>query len=228
MRSIIFDAGPIISLTTNNLLWLLENLHADYEGEFYITEGVKGELIDYPLRTKKFKFEALQVSQMIRQGVLKVVSTPQIHALADELKNLLNQSFKIRGRWLQIVHVGEMQALAAAIILNADAVVIDERTTRLVVEDDKMLLEMLRHKLRTKLTVNEKNLKKFKEWVKNIKVIRSVELVTVAYEKGHLDKYLLDTPNARRTLMESLLWGVKLHGCSVTRDEIDDIVRLEQ
>jgi predicted nucleic acid-binding protein len=228
MKSIVFDAGPVISLTTNNLLWILDRLHDEYQGEFYLPQAVKVELVDYPLRTKKFKFEALQVSHSIRNGVLKIVETPQIKALAEELKELLNHCCKTRGKWMTFVHYGEMETIAAAIILNADAVVIDERTTRLLVEDESRLLEMLSRKMHAKLIVNESNLKKFKQWVKNLKVIRSVELVTIAYEKGHLDQYLLDVPNARRTLIESLLWGVKLHGCSVTRDEIDDIVRIEQ
>lgn len=228
MKSIVFDAGPIISLTTNNLLWLMSELKNDFEGEFYLTESVKKELIDRPLQTKKFKFEALQVNQVLRHGTLKVVATPQISALAEELKNLVNNTFKVRGNWLTLVHYAEMEALAAAIVMNADAVVIDERTARLLVEDDERLLEILRRKMHSKVVVNMKNLKKFRTWAKHIKVIRSVELVTLAYEKGHLDKYLLDSPNARRTLIESLLWGVKLHGCSVTRDEIDDLVRLEQ
>ena len=43
MRSIIFDTGPIISLVTNNMLWLLEPLKKQFKGEFYITKSVKKE-----------------------------------------------------------------------------------------------------------------------------------------------------------------------------------------
>ena len=74
MRSIVFDTGPIISLTTNNLLWLLEPLKKKYKGHFHITSDVKRELIDRPLQTKKFKFEALQVMHIIKKGIL--VSIP--------------------------------------------------------------------------------------------------------------------------------------------------------
>jgi hypothetical protein len=228
MDSIIFDTGPIISLTTNNLLWVLELLKGDFEGEFYLPQAVKVELVDYPLRTKKFKFEALQVSYMIKKGVFKTVETPQINALAEELKALVNSTYKVRGNWIRLVHYAEMEVLAAAIVLNASAVAIDERTARLLVEDEQRLLQMLRRKMHGKVIVNQKNLKKFKDWVRNVKVIRSVELVTVTYEKGHLDKYLLDGDKARRTLVESLLWGVKLHGCAVTKEEIDELVKLEQ
>ena len=41
MKSIIFDAGPVISLTTNNLLWTLRELKERCNGSFYITEAVK-------------------------------------------------------------------------------------------------------------------------------------------------------------------------------------------
>ena len=61
MKSLIFDAGPIISLATNNLLWILEPLKNKFDGKFYLTDAVKRELVDRPLETKKFKFEAIQV-----------------------------------------------------------------------------------------------------------------------------------------------------------------------
>jgi predicted nucleic acid-binding protein len=227
-NSIVFDAGPIISLTTNNLLGVLDKLKDDFKGEFYLPKTVKEELIDHPLATKKYKFEALQVNHKITKGTLTLISTPQISALAEELKKLANNTFKVRGSWLQLVHYGEMEALAAAILLNAGAVVIDERTTRLLVENQQLFIDMIERHMHSKVMINDVNLQRFKDWTKGLKIIRSVELVTVAYEKGHLDKYLLDGPNAKRTLIESLLWGVKLRGCSVTRDEINELVKIEQ
>ena len=69
--------------------------------------------------------------------------------------------------------------------------------------------------------------KNFESFVRNIKTIRSIELVTLAYEHGILDNYLTKIPDARKNLLESVLWGVKLNGCAVSRDEIDQIVKLE-
>lgn len=227
-NSIVFDAGPIISLTTNNLLGVLDKLKDDFKGEFYLPSSVKAELIDHPLATKKYKFEALQVNHKITKGTLTVIETPQIKALAEELKNMANNMFKIRGNWIPIVHYGEMEAIAAAIVLNAGAVVIDERTARLLVETPDFFVRMLERQMRSQITVNQANLAKFKQWTKDLKILRSVELVVIAYEKGHMDKYLMPGPNAKRTLIESLLWGVKLRGCSVTRDEINEIVKMEQ
>ncbi|MBW2972261.1 hypothetical protein KY359_04465 [Candidatus Woesearchaeota archaeon] len=227
MKSIVFDAGPVISLTTNNLLWVLDQLKDSFNGDFYIPAAVKEELIDRPLATKKFKFEALQVMFRIKKGVLTVIDTPKVKMLAEEMLELANHTFKTRGNWIRIAHYAEMEMLAAAVVMNASAVVIDERTTRLLVEDSEGLERMLGKHIRSKIFVNRQNLNKIKTWTKDVKILRSVELLMVAYEMGLLDKYLPDGEDAGRVLVESLLWGVKLHGCALSRQEIQDIVRLE-
>ena len=54
MKYLILDAGPIISLTMNGLLWVLEKLKQDFDGEFIITPEIKQEVIDNPFRIKRF------------------------------------------------------------------------------------------------------------------------------------------------------------------------------
>lgn len=227
MKSIIFDAGPVISLTTNNLLWLLDYLKEEFNGDFYIPISVKRELVDNPLNSKKYKFEALQVDFRIRKGVLTPIENPKIKILADELHTLANHIYKIRGKWLKIVHYAEMEVLATMIILNGNAVVIDELVTRLMVEDPQQLHDVLSRKMHGKVFTDKKNLLKFRNWTKGINVIRSVELVVVAYEKGLLDKYLVERGNAKKTLLDSLLWGVKIRGAAVSRREIQEIIDME-
>ncbi|MBN1544946.1 hypothetical protein JW898_05815 [Candidatus Woesearchaeota archaeon] len=227
MKSLIFDAGPVISLTTNNLLWTLDCLKEMFKGEFYIPRAVKAELVDRPLASKKFKFEALQVGFRIKNGVLTVLDEQKMRMLAEELLELANHSFKVRGNWLKIAHYAEMEVLAAASILNASAVVIDERTTKLLIEDQSGLARMLEKNMGSKVYTDQANLNRIKNWTRGIKVIRSVELVMVAYEKGIFNKYLPDGEGAARTLVESLLWGVKLHGCALSRQELNDLVRIE-
>jgi len=58
-----------------------------------------------------------------------------------------------------------------------------------------------------------------------LRVIRSIELVTIAYELGILNRYMSIEEesfvrNVRDELLEGVLWGVKLNGCSVSEDEI--------
>jgi hypothetical protein len=227
MRSIVFDAGPVISLTTNNLLWLLDRMKREFDGDFYIPPAVKYELVDKPLASRKFKFEALQVLSNVKKGVFRMVDTPQIKVLAEELLSLANHTFKIKGNWLTIVHYAEMEALATAIIMNSSAVVIDERTTKLLIEEPKELVNVFEGMFHSRIYIDQKNFDKVKNWTKNIRVIRSVELVIVAFEKGMLDEYAIDGADSRRVLVESLLWGVKLHGCAISRREIEEILKLE-
>ncbi len=227
MKSLIFDAGPIISLATNNLLWILEPLKKEFNGNFYITDAVKHELVDRPLETKKFKFEAIQVERLIENRILEIIDSSFIRQKTPALLDTANEIFKAYNNYIKIVHFAEMSVIAAAADLNADAIAIDEKTTRFLIENPKMIVEILRKTLHTPIGINENNLKEFKNTTKSIKTIRSIELVAIAYEHGLLDNYITKIPDARKNLLESVLWGVKLNGCAVSKDEIEQIVRME-
>ena len=227
MKSLIFDAGPVISLATNNLLWILEPLKKEFNGKFYITEAVKREIIDRPLETKKFKFEAIQVEKLIENSVLEIIDNSFIREKTPRLLATANEIFKAYSNYIKIVHFAEMSVIAAAISLNAEAIAIDEKTTRFLIENPRMNVNILRKTLHASITINENNLKEFKHSTSNIKTIRSVELVTVAYERGILNNYITKIPDARKNLLEGILWGVKLNGCAVSKDEIEQIVGLE-
>ena len=125
------------------------------------------------------------------------------------------------------MHFAEISVIAAAVNLNEDVIVLDEKTTRFLIENPKMVLEILRKTLHTSISINENNLSTFKNTVRNIKTIRSTELVAIAYEQGLLNEYITKIPDARKNLLESVLWGVKLNGCAVSKEEIEQIVKLE-
>jgi len=48
----------------------------------------------------------------------------------DELIGLANKCFIARGNYINIVHQGEIQCVAAYLSMNAELLVLDERTTR--------------------------------------------------------------------------------------------------
>ena len=227
MKSLIFDTGPVISLATNNLLWILEPLRKQFNGKFFITESVKKELVDRPLEIKKFKFEAIQVEKLIENGVLEVIDNSIIREETQKLLNAANEIFSAFDNYMRIVQYAEMSVIAASININADSIVVDEKTTRFLIENPKMIVEILKKTLHTSIRINENNLKDFKNKAKNIKTIRSIELVTVAYEHGLLNNYITKLPDAKRNLLESVLWGVKLNGCAVSKEEIEQIVKME-
>lgn len=227
MKSIVFDAGPIISLTTNNMLGLVRLLKEKYNGNFFVAEAVKRELVDKPLLTKKFKFEALQVLRCVEEGVINVIPSEETKEKTLELLELANNCFMAHGNWIRIVHYGEIASVALCLKKGSEAFVVDERTIRLLIENSDRLIQLLRRHLHTDIKVNKKNLDEFRKITKNIKIIRSSELITIGYEMGLMDKYILNIPEPKKTLLESILWGVKLSGCAISEKEIDQIIKLE-
>ena len=227
MKTLVFDTGPIISLGTNNLFWILEPLKKKFNVRFYITDAVKRELVDKPFETKKFKFEAIQVEKLIEEGVLEIIDNERIRQQTPILLNKANEVFKAYNNYMKIVHYAEMSVIAAALDIKADAIVIDEKTTRFLIENPDNLINIFRKTLHTGIKVNENNLKEFRNYTKGIKTIRSVEIVAIAYEKSLLDIFITKLPDARKQLLESILWGVKLNGCAVSKDEIAQIMRIE-
>ncbi len=226
MKTIIFDTGPIISLTTTNLLGILEEFKK--KANLAITIGVKRELVDRPLETKRFKFEALQVQSLIDRGILTVLKDEAITKKSQELSNLANSILSAHGQNIKIVQIGEMETIAAALLYKADTIAVDERITRTLLENPHGLHLLMEKRLHMQLKHDQKLLRDWEEATRHINVIRSIELVTIAYEQGLLDKFIVDIPNARRELLESILWSVKLNGCSVTEDEMDVIVKTEK
>ena len=227
MKSLIFDSGPIISLSMNNLLWVLKELKKSYDGKFYITMNVKKEIIDNPLNSKKFKFEALQVMKQQEDGVIELFNKLSIKQKVDELLDIANNLYFAHGKNINIVQFAEMEVLSAAIMTGADAIVVDERTTRLLVENTEKLRKILQRKLHTDIKIDRNRLIKLRNLVKNIRVIRSVELVLIAYEKGLLDKYIPNIDNPKKNLLDGLLWALKLNGCSISDVEINKIISLK-
>ena len=227
MKSLFFDAGPVITLAMNNLLGLLKKLKLRYSGNFYFSGAVKKELIDVPYQSRRFKFEAIQIMRAVDAGIFEIIPDEKTEELTKELLKLANKIYAARGTYVKIVHEGEIDSLAGAKLMNSDAVVIDERTTRMLIEDPYGLKNLLRKKLNTHVKIDEQKLQEFKNLVGDTKLIRSAELVVVAYELGLLKEYLPKVPEAERELLDGLLWGVKLSGCSLSREEIRRILSLE-
>lgn len=230
MKSIIFDSSTVISLATNNLLWVIAELKNKFKGDFLIPTSVKSELIDHPLTTKRFKLEAIIIKDYVEEGIFKLHSNPGVRETADKILFLANHIFISKNNPIKIIQIGEAEALALAIRLKSDAICIDERTLRLLIENAEKLHKILERKHHVKMIINKESLRKFQGLTKNIKVIRSTELITIAYDIGLLNKYITTKKiirrDLRKPLLEGALWGLKLRGCSISHDEINDILRM--
>ena len=221
-KILFFDTGPIITLVMSRLIWILPELKKKYGGKFYITPAVKRELITRPMKIKRFEFEALQALKLIREGVLEIYDqVPQ--KMVNEFTTLANNTFKIKNKTLEIIQSGEMESIACALETNADAIVMDERTLRLFVENNKEMEKLLEIRFKKDVTVDTAKLNQFSEKLKGIKIIRSLELVGVAYKMGLLDSYIPKQKGGRDVLVDSILWATKYNGAAATEQEITEI-----
>lgn len=221
-KALFFDTGPIISLVMSGLVWILKPLKERFRGGFYITPGVQRELVERPLKVRRFEFEALQVVKLIREGVLEVYGEVPYREV-EELEELADSSFKVRKKNLDIVQSGEIEAVASAGKMRAEGVVMDERTLRLFIENNKEMEKLLEIRFREDVVPDWDKIREFSKRVEGIKIIRSIELVGTAYKLGILNEYIPQLAKGKEILLDSVLWATKFNGCAVTGQEIEEM-----
>ncbi len=225
MKVIIFDSSTIINFAMNGILPVLVKLRKSFPGKFIITKSVKYEVVDRPLQIKKFELGALQIKQLIDLSVLEMpeslgISQQQLSQKTQEIINLTNHIFASGERWMEIIHQGEASCLALSLLAaekNIQSMLaVDERTTRMLCEKPENLHQLFESKMHTRISYNPKNLSSLQK----ISIIRSAELVYIAYKKD-----LVEVKNP--LLLDALLYGVKYKGCSISQEEIEEIEKLK-
>jgi len=223
MRVLILDSGPLINLSMNGLLYILEGLKAHFQGKIIITRQVKYETIDRPLNVPRFELGALSIQALLNSGVVELPSSLNIsdHLIDQEtgkLMNLANHSIKSKDQWITLVSEAEMSCIAVSNELNRrgieSIIAIDERTTRMLIEDPKALERIMSAKLHTRVKLTE-NVRKFPR----AKFIRSPELIYAAYKK--------DLLNLKGTkALEAAIFASKYKGSAISFEEVDILKRL--
>lgn len=223
MKYLIFDAGPIISLTMNGMLPVLEKLKEAFPKiEFILTPAVKREIVDKPMGIKKYKLEAMQVADMIERGIFtmsdKVVPNSKLAKEKNRILKTANGVLRSTNtkEKISIIHDGEASCLAFAGLCGCEnLIVIDERTTRMLSEAPKDLEKMMERKLHTPLDATLSLL----DGMKDFRFIRSAELLYVAWKKGLIG-------NKKKDWLDALLYGVKFKGCAIASSEIEGMKKL--
>lgn len=226
MKCIIFDASTLISLSMNGLIDELRKLKKVFDGKFIITNEVKGEVIDKPVKIKRFELEALRTKQLFEEKILELpdsigIEGKRISVKADEIMELANGMFESSRGDVRIIHLGEASCLALIKLLKDKdvdcAFAIDERTTRMLIEKPQNLKELLQKKLHTRIDLKKESF----EYFKDFKVLRSTELVYISYKKG-----LIELKDGSLVL-DALLYALKFKGCSISSEEIEEIKRIK-
>ncbi len=219
---IIFDASTLISLSMNGLLGELKKLKEIFQGKFIITKEVKYEVIDRPIKVKRFELEALRTMKLLREKVIEMpdslgISDKDIEEAKNKMMDIANNMFVGNKKNIHIIHDGESSCLALSRLLLdkkvPHVIAIDERTTRMLSEKPDNLKDLLRRKLSTNVQLKRKDFKYFR----GFRFIRSTELMYVAWKKGLLD--LKDS----KMVLDAVLWALKFKGAAISGDEINEI-----
>ncbi len=218
-KYLIFDSGSIINITQNCLVSMFRDLGTAFQGEFLVTPAVIYETTEHPMKIKRFEWGAIRIQNLIDEELIRPFQDEEICSYKDlktktqEVLNLVNNALFSEGKAVHLIEAGEAECLALSIILAKkgieSAVVIDERTARMVCENPENLREIMESKLETKIEMKKENFKIFQD----IKVLRSTEMVYMAFKKG-----IIDTDKKK---LEAMLYALKFGGCSVSEKEIE-------
>lgn len=224
MKIFILDSGPIINLSMNGLLYILEELKKISDIKIIITEAVKKEIIDRPMQIPRFELGAIRVEKMMEDKIIELpesigVKKDEILKKTAEIMEILNSTIKIGEKYVNIVSEAECSCLALSKILTAEninnIIGIDERTTRTIFEKPDNLIKLMSKKLRKKVYLHNKEFKK----LGNFRFIRSSEIVYVAHKKS------LTNITGKKAL-EALIYATKYKGCSISQEEINELKKM--
>jgi predicted nucleic acid-binding protein len=215
--SILCDSSSLIALTDSGLLGALIALKQKMKGRILITEGIIEESIIYPMKVPKYSFSAIRLKRALDSKVFDVIRFRQ--QTVDRILYLANNIFS-SARPFHLVDRGEAELVAAAVDNNLKTLVMDERTTRMLMEAPMGLKKHLEGEFRIKLNVNTKLLNEFQQATSGIHVIRSSEIVALAYEARYFKKF----KDLEKKAYEAALYAIKFNGCAVGFDEISELV----
>jgi len=222
-KVIIFDAGTLITFSMNCMLSIFRDLKKNFKGKFLITHDVEYEIVNRPMGIKKYKLGAMRMKGLIDEGILEFpesvgIQSKDIEENIRKYSKMINSMFITKNRTMHIIDKGEASCLALSKLLEKkgikNVIAIDERSTRMICEKPENLKLLLERKLHTSIEIKNKL-----NECKNIKFIRSSELIYVAHKKGLIH-------NKTKDMLDALLYGVKFKGCAVSSEEIRELEKL--
>ncbi len=222
MADVLCDSSSIISLTDACLAHVFYYLKEKSGARFIVPKSVVKECVDRPLqiRNREYRFSALKINDMIKDGILEKVDA-DVSGRMRELEASANGIFFARGKPLKLVHEGEVEMLALAEELQVRDILMDERTTRMLIESPLEFKAHLAKELRVNVMVNNRSLERFQRSTSGMSVIRSTEALIAAYERGflkHFDQF-------EKEVAEAALYRLKAAGCAISFREIEEYMK---
>lgn len=220
-NDIVCDSSSLISLVDAGLISVLYTLKEKMDGHFLITEGIRNEIVSRPIQSKKYEFGAVTLQKAINDGVLVVLETEFLKKTAKEVMDLMNEVYILNGKPLNLVHNGEAEVLALLVETNSNTILIDEKTTRLFIESPEKLHNHLIQQYQGDLKMERSKLVELKSMFGETKVLRSVELLGIAYMHGYFKQF----GPLEKEALKAAMYAVKFDGCGVSFEEIEEFLK---
>lgn len=217
--SVVCDSSSLIALTESGLLGALISTKMKMKGDLLITKGVVNESITYPIAIPEYSFAAVRIERALNSKMLRVIEYST--STLDRILHSANNMFYTE-RPFHLVDEGEAEMIAAAVDNGLKMLLMDERTTRALIESPMDLKDHLEEEFRIRINVNQDMFDQFKATTKGLQVIRSAEIVALANEKGYFKKF----KDLSGKAYEAALYSVKFKGCAIGFDEIEELVKL--
>ncbi len=213
MNRIVCDSGPLISFSDTCLINVVSFL-SKRGVEFIIPKLVEKEIFFTPIKIHRYAFSAARLHKAVHDADLRLVTVNQ--RIVRQVEDAANNVFSIREKPLKILHKGEIEALVAFKQYNCSALVVDEKTTRLLIEDPELLQDSISDEYGTEVSVNLKKLKEFNNLTKNIEILRASDLTAIAAKRGFFNSFGKHSNEA----FHSAIYALKYAGCSLSEKEV--------
>jgi hypothetical protein len=210
------DSSTLIALAETGTLDALAFLKAKAGARFFVPPAVIFETIQRPEDITAFAFSAFKIERALEEGTLERTPGRRAPVRTKDVLRHSNNVFSVNRQPLKILHVGEAEALAAYGEMQAQAILVDEKTTRLFIEDPALLQQSLEHEYRGNVKRNADALDSLKKLLSGMNCIRSAEILAIAFEKGYFEPFGRNEEKA----FHSALFAVRKAGCSITTHEL--------
>ena len=214
------DSGPLISFSDTCLISVLPFL-AKLGAEFLITPAVEKEIVLNPINVHRYAFSAIRLHKTIDDKLLRVIDVDS--HLMNRIMNSANAAFLLRGKPMKLIHAGEAACLAAYKQNGCSALAIDEKTTRLLIENPALLADNISEQFGQRIIVDKRSLDEFTSLTSGIEIIRASELLAIATKNGYFDSFGKHKEQAFHTA----IYALKQAGCSLSEKEVNDYQKLK-
>ncbi|HIH23176.1 TPA: hypothetical protein HA238_05600 [Candidatus Micrarchaeota archaeon] len=217
-RAVLCDSSALISLTDSCLDNVLSFFHSKSNLKFVIPPSVEYETILRPLNSdlKQYLFSAVKIQRLVKDGIVSRIDM-NVREKAARVLELANNMLYVKGKPMKLLHLGEAEMIALANELDVKDILIDERTTRMLIEAPFRIKEHIEHEFGVSVLLNNESMHSFSSLTSGMRVLRSSEMVMLAYENGFFDGFGADS---KKNAVNCALYKIKFSGCSIRFDEI--------